>query len=282
MFAVSTLTIKLSVLFFYLRIFTNRAMKRASMMVMIWVSCWSVGNILQVFLICQPFEKSYNPNITYGTCGSQKASFIAIGAFNAVTDVAILILPIQTIWSLQTKMATKISLLAVFLVGVATTIVSVIRIISMNNLDLTTNLTGTMVYADFLSAFEVNLGILCVSLPTMGPIYRRVFRRGAGTSRRTGAGTSGAKGGGAGGLGTGSSSNALRTFGTGGRKQHYRLDDDKASMYYAGTRIQAGSGGDGGSPASSDVELNAMLHGQHGPNAIQVETEWVVQVSDKK
>lgn len=160
-------------------------------------------------------------------------------------------------------MATKISLLAVFLVGVATTIVSIVRMIAMNNLDLATNLTGTMIYADFLSAFEVNLGILCVSLPTIGPIYRRIFKRNGTT-----AGTSGKA--------TGSSSNALRTFGTGQRK-HYKLEDDKASMYYAGTRIQAGGEG---SPASSDIELNA-IH-QHGPNAIQVDTEWVVQVSDKK
>lgn len=116
-FAISTLTIKLSVLFFYNRIFVNRTMKLATKLTMVWVLLWSVGNIMQVFLICQPFAASYDPTVK-GTCGNQKASFIAIGAFNAITDVTILLLPVQTIWSLKTKTGTKISLLGVFCVGV--------------------------------------------------------------------------------------------------------------------------------------------------------------------
>lgn len=151
----------------------------------------------------------------------------------------------------------------------------------MNHLDLAADLTGTMVYADFLSAFEVNLGIVCVSLPTMGPIYHRYIRRGRGT-------TTSPSGGRQSGMG---STNALRTFGTGPRK-HYRLDDsstgraeaysDKAHVYYAPkTRIEGG-GGAAGSPASSDIELNPVRPGGQGSsNAIQVETQWVVEVTQK-
>lgn len=39
-----------------------------------------------------------------------------------------------------------------------------------------------MVWVDFLSTTEINLGILCVSLPMLGTIYHRVFKR-AGASR---------------------------------------------------------------------------------------------------
>lgn len=130
---------------------------------------------------------------------------------------------------------------------------SIIRIFSMNSLDLTTNLTGTMIYADFLSTFEVNLGILCVSLPMLGPIYSRYIRRGPPTTN--------------GKLSGPSSSGALRTFGTGPRK-HYRLDDDPTYTVAADGK---------GSPNGSDVELNPMQ--AQGLQAIQVDREWTVQVS---
>lgn len=116
-FAACTLTIKLSVLCFYNRIFVNRTMKMATKITMIFVILWSIGNIMQVFLICRPFATSYDPTVP-GTCGNQKASFLAIGAFNAITDLVILVLPIQTIWSLKIKSGARYSLLAVFCIGI--------------------------------------------------------------------------------------------------------------------------------------------------------------------
>jgi hypothetical protein len=77
---------------------------------------WSTANILQVFLICRPFRRTYDPTVV-GTCGDQVASFIAIGAFNAITDVMILSLPLKTVWGLQMKPAAKIGITGVFLIG---------------------------------------------------------------------------------------------------------------------------------------------------------------------
>ena len=47
--------------------------------------------------------------------------------------------------------------------------VAIVRIISITQLVLL-NLTGTMINADFWSAFEPNLAIICVSLPKIGPL----------------------------------------------------------------------------------------------------------------
>ncbi|CAN8102311.1 unnamed protein product [Discula destructiva] len=258
-FATWTLTIKLSVLLFYNRIFVNRTMKMATKFTMIFIGLWSVGNIMQIFLICRPFAASYDPTVP-GTCGNQKASFIAIGAFNAITDVTILVLPIHTIWSLKTKTGTKLSLLAVFCIGIVTTVVSIIRIFTMNSLDLASNLTGTMTYAVFLSVFEPSLGTLCVSLPMLGPIYHRYIRRGQPTKNTKSSG-----------LG---SANALRTFGSSGHAKHYRLDDDATYTVAAGCQ-----GAKEGSPDSRDIELNPVT--SQGLHAIKVDTEWVVKTSPR-
>jgi hypothetical protein len=51
-------------------------------------------------------------------------------------------------------------------------VVAVARIITLTHLELA-NITGTMVWVDFLSTLEVNLGIICVSLPMLGPLVAR-------------------------------------------------------------------------------------------------------------
>jgi hypothetical protein len=178
-YATSISTIKLSILLFYLRVFVNRGLRRATMAAIIFVSVWSVGNILQVFLICRPFAKTYTPQLD-GTCGDQVASFIAIGSFNIITDVIILTLPLPTVWALKMSTPAKLGLTGVFLVGLIVSVIGIIRIVTLTQLDLM-NLTGTMIWADFWSATEPNLAILCVSLPMLGSLWSRCIatRRGA-------------------------------------------------------------------------------------------------------
>lgn len=115
-YATSISTIKISVLVFYLRVFVNRGLRLATMAALTFVGLWTVGNTLQVFLVCRPFARTYDPSVE-GECGDQVASFIAIGAFNIVTDIIILTLPLPTIWSLKMATPAKLGLTGVFLVG---------------------------------------------------------------------------------------------------------------------------------------------------------------------
>lgn len=101
---------------FYLRVFVNAGLRLAVKCSLIFVAAWTTGNILQVFLICHPFRATFDP-ATPGTCGNQIASFIAIGAFNVVTDILILSLPMTTIWGLKMRTPAKIGLTVVFLIG---------------------------------------------------------------------------------------------------------------------------------------------------------------------
>lgn len=109
-------TVKLSVLVFYLRVFVNKGLRMATKIALTFVCLWSIGNLLQVFLLCRPFARSYDPTVP-GECGDQVASFIAIGAFNIISDIVILGLPLPTVWSLKMTTAAKLGLTGVFLVG---------------------------------------------------------------------------------------------------------------------------------------------------------------------
>lgn len=60
--------------------------------------------------------------------------------------------------------------------------VSIFRIIYISSADLETNLTGTLPLSIFVSQIEPLLAIICVSIPMLGPIYKR-YRRHNGSSR---------------------------------------------------------------------------------------------------
>ncbi|GAB1317360.1 hypothetical protein MFIFM68171_07570 [Madurella fahalii] len=170
-YVVSISTVKLSVMIFYLRVFVNNGLRMATKIALAFVCLWSIGNLLQVFLLCRPFARSYDPTIP-GECGDQVASFIAIGAFNIITDIVILALPLPTVWSLKMTTATKLGLTGVFLIGLIVSVVAIIRIIALTQLDLN-NLTGTMIWADFWSTTEPLLAIMCVSMPMLGTLRAR-------------------------------------------------------------------------------------------------------------
>lgn len=106
--------IKLSVLFFYLRVFVNNGLRLATKIVLCVVAAWTLANILLLCLICRPFSANFGGE---GECGDIPTAFISIGAFNIISDVVILLLPIPTVWSLKTRRQMKIALTCVFLVG---------------------------------------------------------------------------------------------------------------------------------------------------------------------
>ncbi|KAJ2898827.1 hypothetical protein MKZ38_003647 [Zalerion maritima] len=228
-FAVCISTVKLSMMLFYLRVFVNRGLRLATQCAMAFVGTWTVGNILQVFLICRPFRSTYDPTVA-GTCGNQVASFIAIGVFNVVTDVLILSLPMSTVWSLKMRTPVKIGITVVFLFGLLTSVVAIIRIVALTKLDLT-NITGTMVDADFWSTFEINIAIVCVCLPMLGPLWAGCTARLKTSQGGTGGTPSG--------------------YGTGSKQFH---------------RLEGGSGVEGGGTSSNGAGVSYQMNHLYASN----------------
>ncbi|KAK3503922.1 hypothetical protein B0T13DRAFT_144478 [Neurospora crassa] len=285
-FATCISTVKLSVMFFYLRVFVNDSLRTATKIAMTFVLLWSTGNILQVFLICRPFRAAYDPmSAPDAVCGSQKASFIAIGAFNVVTDVVILTLPLPTVWGLKMSWTARAGLTGVFLIGLLTSVVAIIRIVTLVGLDMN-NLTGTMIYADFWSTVEPNLAILCVSMPMLGSLWARCTTR-RGTTK----------------LGP-SNSDGTATFGGTKNSGFNRLknnshlaDEDNIGLenLYASNKdvhhqsAVAASGekehrghhnrlGNLGRDDGSEVELTAEPGSFKDPGVITVQTKWTISV----
>lgn len=116
-FNVSIVFSKLSVLCFYLRVFTHRNMRLATQAMIAVVTVWGLGNLLQGILVCQVSHDGIDP-FESDACTAHHQSVIAMGIFNSTTNLIICVLPLYTIWSFKTiSVSTRIGLSAICLLG---------------------------------------------------------------------------------------------------------------------------------------------------------------------
>ena len=130
------------------------------------VTLFCIASILLFFLNCRPLMAP--------KCGSQYAAWISTGAINLVTDIAVLSLPIPSVWRLQLPKITKMALTANFCIGFLVCIITVLRIASIPFIS-PEDLTYTSVKTDVYSTLEPSLGIVSACLPIMRPLFEKVI-----------------------------------------------------------------------------------------------------------
>lgn len=86
--------------------------------VIIWATViWGVASIIVIFLICRPFSYSWDTSQP-GSCGNRNDMYIINGIGNMLLDIAILVLPLPTIWKLKLPTAQKVGLALIFSLGI--------------------------------------------------------------------------------------------------------------------------------------------------------------------
>lgn len=108
---------KLSVLMFYLRIFTIPILQIATKIFIGVIICWGVSFILYMLLVCRPIQANWIFTMTATNCGDQIAMYTSLIALNMITDFLIMVFPLYTIWKLQMRTAEKIALTISFCLG---------------------------------------------------------------------------------------------------------------------------------------------------------------------
>lgn len=83
------------------------------------VAGYSIAISLGLIFACDPIAKSWDKSITEGHCVDQNALYIATAVCNSVTDIALLVVPVPMVMSLNMPLVQKIGLLFMFLVGCA-------------------------------------------------------------------------------------------------------------------------------------------------------------------
>lgn len=82
-----------------------------------FIILWNTGNILGQLLICKPFARNWDLSVE-GKCGSQRDLYFIMGAFNIVTDILVLGLPMPFLYKLHLPLLKKMVLIGMFAVGI--------------------------------------------------------------------------------------------------------------------------------------------------------------------
>lgn len=110
--------VKSSVMIFLSRLFGQRDWIRRFLL---WLNVVNISQMVAVFfaivLQCTPVPFNWDPTIVGGYCVDRRVLYIFSAAFNILTDILILGLPLWVFSSLRIPKRTKIALLIVFLLG---------------------------------------------------------------------------------------------------------------------------------------------------------------------
>ncbi|KAK3295775.1 uncharacterized protein B0H64DRAFT_417402 [Chaetomium fimeti] len=174
--------VKSSVLIFLSRLFGQKDWVRRFLL---WLNVANISQMVGVFfaiiLQCTPVSFNWDPTVQGGYCVDRRVLYISTAAFNILTDILILGLPLWIFSSLRIPKRTKIALHIVFLLGFLVTITSIIRLVllvqGLFSVSIFPNAASHNV-GFVTSAVETNLAIITASAPALRPIFRSRDRGG--------------------------------------------------------------------------------------------------------
>ncbi|KAI1101609.1 hypothetical protein F4804DRAFT_343851 [Jackrogersella minutella] len=176
-YMVSMCLAKLGALSLYARIFIQKRFRLfcqfvGVLMVLIYIAML-VEAILFSYIACTGCDMSISENPDNG-----RAANIRISASNLLGNVVILIIPLPSIWKLQMKIKTKISLTILFCLGLCVAVVSCVRLSLV--LHENYNIDTLIAYGSrdmHLHVLEPELAIFSLCLPVLHPLWLKLHEK---------------------------------------------------------------------------------------------------------
>ena len=108
---------KLSILGFYLRIFTKKPYRITAYVLGGIIIANGIAGVISSLCTCQPFAARWNLSIPNAHCIDTVQYWRWISLANIITDVVMLVLPLPVVWTLQVSTTQKYGLTFIFLTG---------------------------------------------------------------------------------------------------------------------------------------------------------------------
>ncbi|KAI1125603.1 hypothetical protein F5Y10DRAFT_279366 [Nemania abortiva] len=206
-----TAFVKLSMLCLYYRIYTTPVFRRWCYVVIAADIIYIIGFIPLFLTNCIPISQYWDPKPT-GWCRDTLIGDHATVFVNLVLDLAVLALPLPVLWRLRMSIRDKLTVTAMFSLGVVTIAFVIWRLVVIQQTRASPDWVDTLCQVGVIAALEVYLGIIAVCIPTLGPLfnaYLKPLMNRLGISNSTAASKPAA------------GKKFLVTFGSGGNKQSH-------------------------------------------------------------
>jgi hypothetical protein len=119
---------RFSILALYLRIFSDRRLRRAIWAVTAFVALQWLGFAITAVFQCRPVQYFWDRAIEGGTCVDVDTFYRSVTPFNLVVDVALVLMPLPVVWQLKATNTRKWALTILFGIGIAALIASAVRL----------------------------------------------------------------------------------------------------------------------------------------------------------
>ncbi|TLD14785.1 Actin cytoskeleton-regulatory complex protein [Venturia nashicola] len=159
---------KLAFLFFFLRIFPSVATRRLIRIAIFVSVLYTVGFASTMTFACRPISAlwtSWDGTRKPDYCINQNTFYLIAAAINICLDIAIVLIPIPELIKLNLNLRKKVFLIAIFGVGAITIVVSCIRVSVVVKYATSSNPMYDNLMSGVYSVLEINVGIVCVSMP---------------------------------------------------------------------------------------------------------------------
>ncbi|KAK8003631.1 Galactose oxidase- beta-propeller [Apiospora arundinis] len=171
--------LKLSILFFYLRIFPSKGMKRLLWATIVFDVLFGISFILVGIFQCTPISANWTAwkGTGEGKCANQSAIAWANAAVSITMDLWMLAIPMSQLKSLNLHWKKKVGVGLMFFVGTFVTVISIVRLSSLIEFRGSSNLTWDYFGVCLYSTIEITIGIICACMPTLRMILVRIWPR---------------------------------------------------------------------------------------------------------
>ncbi|KAI4136810.1 MAG: hypothetical protein L6R39_007601 [Caloplaca ligustica] len=164
--------VKLSILFFYLRVFELQAKLRYIIYAMfVYCTIYYGVAFFAIIGLCNVRNRAWDITVTMNCFAYGKLTF-AIGGLDLVADVIVLVFPIPQVLKLQISWPQKIYLLVIFLFGLTASAACAIRLAWAVQFRNTTDATMAQYHVVTMFCIEHYLALIAACMPTLGPFFR--------------------------------------------------------------------------------------------------------------
>ncbi|OLN88242.1 hypothetical protein CCHL11_00077 [Colletotrichum chlorophyti] len=166
---------KLALLLIVIRVFR---LHRRTILGTYAVILFMSGYYLPVFvikaMICRPIAGFWDSSVP-ADCFNQRAIFVADTAVSAVTDLAVLCIPIPVTLTLRMSWTRRLKVMAMLSAGGIATAASIVRMILVIGLQHSNDEAVDFIRFNLLGTAEVSIGMICACLPAVNIILMRGF-----------------------------------------------------------------------------------------------------------
>lgn len=166
---------KISICFFYLRIFPKKAFRVRVFAIIGISSVCAIGFIIVTIFQCTPIPGAWlRWDGTYdAVCRDVQTQALWAAIASITLDVSTILVPMSELWALNMSLRKKLGVMTMFATGVFVVVVQVLRIVYLLKFSASTNFTRDYTATSIWSNVEVYVGIMCACFPQCRTLVTR-------------------------------------------------------------------------------------------------------------